>query len=563
MRNLKVKSYKLKVRIENERGYRTIPFILFIALVVINLFLITGHSHAITITGTETITTNSRSQYTATNCNGTISWNVIGTGASISSNGFLTTGSASCGGITVTARCSDGTTATTTARVTNAGQWVLLSDEWRSECINDGRSCGCYNGALSVITEIRGKNKYTEVWASHCKWTTTPGNSCPQTQQCFTTTYTTPPSPSCSLQYFGSCVNSSLFGMFVYHQMIYEWQCPACTNGQTVSCYSGTEETKNKGECKAGTQTCVNGQWGACTGEVLPSAEICGNNADENCDGNKDEGCAVCEVSVKVVPAEVWPLIPKAQRPVGYKEDWTKADVVVILNKPAPPEGCNVNLKVEPVENSGGHSHNGSRPKGTIDKSVITIPSGAIGAESTTYKSSEFGGEEKIIAEVKGEKKDEVTIIVRVPNLYPMPSGNWRLTGQLPVHPINHYGTYYTIVNTHSMADDFYEQFDATLGINDMSLKWAVVLIYMAWLDDITSPQCRQKGHGHCSHRKGTGVDIDRCALSTMQDNPNPKGNCSNGLIQVDRIVIGESCKEHGGYLVREATIHCEFPYVE
>ena len=102
---------------------------------------------------------------------------------------------------------------------------------------------------------------------------------------------------------------------------------------------------KNKGECKAGTQTCVNGQWGACTGEVLPSAEICGNNADENCDGNKDEGCAVCEVSVKVVPAEVWPLIPKAQRPVGYKEDWTKADVVVILNKPAPPEGCNVNLK--------------------------------------------------------------------------------------------------------------------------------------------------------------------------------------------------------------------------
>ena len=134
-----------------------------------------------------------------------------------------------------------------------------------------------------------------------------------------------------------------------------------------------------------------------------------------------------------------------------------------------------------------------------------------------------------------------MTIIVRVPNLYPMPSGNWRLTGQLPVHPINHYGTYYTIVNTHSMADDFYEQFDATLGINDMSLKWGGGFdIYGNWLDDITSPQCRQKGHGHCSHRKGTGVDIDRCALSTMQDNPNPKGNCSNGLIQVDRIVIGK-----------------------
>jgi len=40
----------------------------------------------------------------------------------------------------------------------------------------------------------------------------------------------------------------------------------------------------------------------------------------------------------------------------------------------------------------------------------------------------------------------------------------------------NHNGTYYTVVNTRLVAEDFYEQFNATLGINDMSLEWGRVV---------------------------------------------------------------------------------------
>ncbi|KAF0145269.1 MAG: YD repeat-containing protein [Nitrospirae bacterium] len=71
------------------------------------------------------------------------------------------------------------------------------------------------------------------------------------------------------------------------------WNCSQCTNGETKACpYSGPQG----GICKAGMQTCTNGQWGACEGEVLPATqETCGDNLDNNCDGNTDEGCVVCE----------------------------------------------------------------------------------------------------------------------------------------------------------------------------------------------------------------------------------------------------------------------------
>jgi hypothetical protein len=61
---------------------------------------------------------------------------------------------------------------------------------------------------------------------------------------------------------------------------------PACTEGQTRSCGSS-----NIGICKYGTQTCINGNWGACIGSVNASTEICGNQLDDDCDGTTDENC--------------------------------------------------------------------------------------------------------------------------------------------------------------------------------------------------------------------------------------------------------------------------------
>ena len=60
-----------------------------------------------------------------------------------------------------------------------------------------------------------------------------------------------------------------------------------CTPGETRECYEGPSGTKGVGICKAGTATCVadGTDWSECVGQVLPTAEICSNGIDENCDG--------------------------------------------------------------------------------------------------------------------------------------------------------------------------------------------------------------------------------------------------------------------------------------
>ena len=75
--------------------------------------------------------------------------------------------------------------------------------------------------------------------------------------------------------------------------------CP-CTSGEAPrSCFTGSAAMAGVGACSLGTQACVESQngeqtittWGACTGQGSPSAEVCGNGNDEDCDGAADEGC--------------------------------------------------------------------------------------------------------------------------------------------------------------------------------------------------------------------------------------------------------------------------------
>tara|TARA_B100000609_G_scaffold196617_1_gene192318 strand:- start:644 stop:2293 length:1650 start_codon:yes stop_codon:yes gene_type:complete len=66
-----------------------------------------------------------------------------------------------------------------------------------------------------------------------------------------------------------------------------------CTDGQQRSCYTGPAGTQGQGACRAGTQTCTSGQWGVCTGEVKPSSETCGDQVDNDCNGQVDDLCCV------------------------------------------------------------------------------------------------------------------------------------------------------------------------------------------------------------------------------------------------------------------------------
>ncbi|MDI1483685.1 MopE-related protein [Polyangium sp. y55x31] len=62
-----------------------------------------------------------------------------------------------------------------------------------------------------------------------------------------------------------------------------------CVNGTEQDCYDGPPGTAGQGTCIPGKQACVNGQFKTCTGQKIPTVEIC-NGLDDDCNGQKDDG---------------------------------------------------------------------------------------------------------------------------------------------------------------------------------------------------------------------------------------------------------------------------------
>jgi hypothetical protein len=98
-------------------------------------------------------------------------------------------------------------------------------------------------------------------------------------------------------QAWGSCVGNYL-GPSVEICDGKDNDCDGVTDNGAMCCQEGTKRPcgfGNIGICELGERDCRGGIWGECRGAVLPAEnDICDNNLDDNCDGETDEGCALC-----------------------------------------------------------------------------------------------------------------------------------------------------------------------------------------------------------------------------------------------------------------------------
>jgi hypothetical protein len=106
-----------------------------------------------------------------------------------------------------------------------------------------------------------------------------------------------------------------------------------CRPGQTRDCYSGPPATEGTGACRGGTQTCANGRFGACAGEVTPTGETC-NDFDDDCNRAVDDVPGLGDACTEGVGA--------CQRP-GRNMCDADAEALTCDASPGPPavETCN------------------------------------------------------------------------------------------------------------------------------------------------------------------------------------------------------------------------------
>ncbi len=94
---------------------------------------------------------------------------------------------------------------------------------------------------------------------------------------------------TCSGGAFGACTGAVIPTAEVCDARDNDCNGPVDDGIGPTSCYTGPPGTLGVGLCAAGSQACVGGVPGPCVGQVVPTAEIC-NGRDDNCDGRVDEG---------------------------------------------------------------------------------------------------------------------------------------------------------------------------------------------------------------------------------------------------------------------------------
>ena len=91
-------------------------------------------------------------------------------------------------------------------------------------------------------------------------------------------------------------------------------------NGVDDDCDGTTDEGlvrscgTDVGACMAGTETCVDGVFGACEGAVPMGVEACDGSVDEDCDGAVDEGCGCTDGTTRSCGTDVGACVSGSQR---------------------------------------------------------------------------------------------------------------------------------------------------------------------------------------------------------------------------------------------------------
>jgi hypothetical protein len=172
-------------------------------------------------------------------------------------------------------------------------QYVLAHDiEVGGPCTPPTGACATSNGGCDPLTQCTATSTGVSCSACPVGFTGTGLTECVDVNECQFNNGGCDPRTTCT-NTRGSFTCSACPAGYTGSPSSGCVPATVCNPDSVQTCYSGPPGTGGVGVCRTGTQTCnsTGTAFGPCTGEVLPSAEVC-DGQDNDCNGTVDDGAA-------------------------------------------------------------------------------------------------------------------------------------------------------------------------------------------------------------------------------------------------------------------------------